>query len=252
METTFIYALCDPRTFEVRYIGKANNPYKRYCQHLIDNKKSYKTNWIKQLLKEGFIPIQQILEECNRNEWEEKEINWIDFYKNKIGCNLTNITEGGEGKRGNVSLETRLKLRIAATGRHLSLEARKKLSVFHIGKHHTKETRNKLREIQKGKLSPMQGKHHSHESKLKISKHSAMRGKHLTEKQKIILSEANKGNKWNMGKHLSEETKKKLSDANKGKPSWNKGKSSWAKGKHLSEETKRKISETKKINRQVA
>jgi hypothetical protein len=39
---TFIYALCDPRTLEVRYVGKADNPYKRYCRHLIDKENTHK------------------------------------------------------------------------------------------------------------------------------------------------------------------------------------------------------------------
>lgn len=35
---TFIYALCDPDTDMVRYVGKSDNPKKRYQFHLYDKK----------------------------------------------------------------------------------------------------------------------------------------------------------------------------------------------------------------------
>jgi hypothetical protein len=74
---TFIYALCDPRTLEVRYVGKADNPYKRYCRHLIDKENTHKVTWIQSLLKEGLLPIRQILEECDMSVWADRERNWI-------------------------------------------------------------------------------------------------------------------------------------------------------------------------------
>ena len=69
---------------------------------------------------------------------------------------------------------------------------------------------------------------------LTISEHQFLhqKGKPRSEETKKKMSEAKKGNKYNLGKKHSEETKKKLSEA--------------AKGKHLSEETKKKLSEAKK------
>ena len=63
------------------------------------------------------------------------------------------------------------------------------------------------------------------------------------------ISEANKGNKYNLGKHHTEETKKKLSEAKKGKhlsEETRKKLSEAGKGKRRSEETRKKMSEAKK------
>ena len=52
--TTKIYTLTDPITNQVRYVGKSNNPLKRYYKHLNESLKSTKThknNWINKLIK---------------------------------------------------------------------------------------------------------------------------------------------------------------------------------------------------------
>lgn len=59
------------------------------------------------------------------------------------------------------------------------------------------------------------GKHHSEETKRKISE--AEIGKKLSEETKRKMSEANKGKQFMLGKHFSEEHRKKLSEAHKGK-----------------------------------
>jgi len=38
MKNTFIYALKDPITLEIRYIGKSNAPKERYTRHLREAK----------------------------------------------------------------------------------------------------------------------------------------------------------------------------------------------------------------------
>jgi len=48
------------------------------------------------LLKQSLLPVQQILEICDESNWEQKEIEWINFYKS-IGSKLTNGTDGGTG-----------------------------------------------------------------------------------------------------------------------------------------------------------
>ena len=72
-DTTFIYALLDPRDNSVRYVGKADDPYRRYCEHLKENYDSHKCRWIKVLMGMGLLPIRQILEECDCSIWQERE-----------------------------------------------------------------------------------------------------------------------------------------------------------------------------------
>lgn len=72
--------------------------------------------------------------------------------------------------------------------------------------------------------NPMYGKHHSDETKKKISEKS--KGRIATEETRRKMSIAHK--------NPSEETRKKISEAGKGRPSP-------MKGKHLSDETKAKI-----------
>ena len=84
-------------------------------------------------------------------------------------------------------------------------EARKGEKAPFYGKHHSEETRKKLSEARKGEKNPNYGKHLSEETRKKLSE--AHKGKHLSEETRKKISEANKG------KHHSEETRKKLSEA---------------------------------------
>lgn len=92
---TYIYALMEGDN--VRYVGKSDNPNKRLNEHIkYDyNKKSYKHNWVRKMLRENKEINFKILEVIPYNIWEEREIYWINkFSSNK----LTNKTIGGEGK----------------------------------------------------------------------------------------------------------------------------------------------------------
>ena len=92
------------------------------------------------------------------------------------------------------------------------------ISLHHKGKHHSEETKNKMSEAKKGKhpseetknkmSEAKKGKKHSEESKRKMSK--AHKGKHISEETKLKMSEVQKG------KHHSEEAKLKIGEAQKG------------------------------------
>ena len=95
------------------------------------------------------------------------------------------------------------------------------------------EVRKKISETLKSKIlgdkHPMFGKHHSEESKRKISEGN--KGKTMSEEARKKISEGNKG------KTMSEEERKKISESNSGEKHH-------MFGKHHSEESKRKISES--------
>jgi hypothetical protein len=193
MNTTFIYALCDPRDLQVRYIGKSSNIYKRYYGHLYDKDETHKVHWIQSLLRKGLMHIYQILEECDESVWREREINWILFYKNIIKENLTNDTDGGDG--GCISFETRKKISDAKKGKSPSMETRKKMSEA------AKINRKKIHfgEMEKGHIPWNKGKKGfshstSEETRKKISK--TLTGKIHSDETKLKMSQSQK-QRWN-------------------------------------------------------
>ena len=95
---TTIYALCDPTTNEVRYIGKSTNVRKRLVSHCSDTKRknNYCTNWVRSL--KPLKPVILELEVTNQ-DWVEAEQFWISYFK-WLGARLTNHTTGGEGAFG--------------------------------------------------------------------------------------------------------------------------------------------------------
>lgn len=112
--TNIIYALVDPITNEIRYIGKSTiglvRP-KRHAEPHSLKKCNHKNNWIKTLIKQNLMYKIQILEDnINLSELNSKEQYWISYYK-KENKNLTNLTEGGEGTIGyRLSEETKQRI----------------------------------------------------------------------------------------------------------------------------------------------
>ena len=98
--TTFIYILQNPVTLETKYIGKSNNPKKRFSHHCsVGYKSNNKTgNWLKSLKKLNLKPIMTIIDETEDN-WQDLESYWIGQFRT-WGFNLTNHTNGGEGVYG--------------------------------------------------------------------------------------------------------------------------------------------------------
>ena len=118
--------------------------------------------------------------------------------------------------------------------------------------------------------APFFGKHHTTETRKKISDAAKGKPKNLSRDQidKTIkrLAKANKGRiPWNKGRHNTPEQNQKIKDsltpegrlkmslAHKGKPTWNKGRKEIIKRKRKpqSEETKRKISLANKGKKRI-
>lgn len=94
----YIYGLKCPNENVIRYVGKSVRPKKRYSEHISSAKRKSKSNphlynWINKLLVDNLMPELVILEECSKENWKDKEKEWIS----KFGLDkLTNILEGGE------------------------------------------------------------------------------------------------------------------------------------------------------------
>lgn len=94
---THIYAIVDPLTRSIRYVGKANNVRKRLVNHLKGNKRNTKKlRWFSSLKDSGYMPEIEIIETCDLSEWEERERFWIAELK-KLGFDLLNGNSGGSG-----------------------------------------------------------------------------------------------------------------------------------------------------------
>jgi len=96
---TQIYVLIDPRTDNIRYVGKTNDIKRRLVKHISESKistKSHKKAWINQLLKLNLKPIIEVIDIVSLYEWEFWEQHYISLYKS-WGFNLTNLTKGGRG-----------------------------------------------------------------------------------------------------------------------------------------------------------
>jgi hypothetical protein len=97
MQQFLIYALLDPITKEVRYIGQTTDIKTRLASHFrLSQLKDItrKNGWIKSLLKKGLLPDYQIICECSsKEELNEKEIYYISLFRES--GKLTNHSDGG-------------------------------------------------------------------------------------------------------------------------------------------------------------
>jgi hypothetical protein len=144
-----IYALRDPRTTSVRYIGKAKDPQSRYRTHTSDywlNKdKTKKNSWIKSLKAKGFQPELIILDEVTDEQANEAEVAYIGFFGPE---NLTNGTLGGDG--GAVTdPEAKERIRQAHLGSKRSDATRARMSAAHKSRCSSPEERQRMSESAK-------------------------------------------------------------------------------------------------------
>jgi hypothetical protein len=155
-----IYALCDPSTDEIRYVGKTvKSPEWRLTRHLYEARTGtrYVHNWIRSL--DG-PPKVIVLEETE--DLDQAERDWIAGLRS-VGYRLTNLTDGGDGTRAakseihkqriSESLKRRFKDPAARThmgvrkGIKLSPERCAEMSAARIGKKlgpHSAETRQAI------------------------------------------------------------------------------------------------------------
>lgn len=105
-------------------------------------------NWILKLIKNNKLPIIELIEECGKENWQEREIYWISNFNN-----LLNYTKGGEGSFGyKHSKETLSLLRIQKLGHLQSTETKLKRSKSLLGRIITEEHRSKIGFSNKGKI----------------------------------------------------------------------------------------------------
>jgi group I intron endonuclease len=142
-----------------------------------------------------------MIEECTKEELNEREIYYIKLYKSKDRNLGYNLTEGGDtppsfsGRKH--SPETLEKMSNSAKGnqrwlgkRH-SKETKEKMSEKAQGRILSESTRDKISKSAKGRVSSFFGKKHSPESIIKMS--NSQKGKKLSEETKKKISESGLG-----------------------------------------------------------
>ena len=200
MKTKYlVYALLNPKTNEIRYVGKSSQGMRRPKDHCTAHGRrgnTHRHRWLNQMWNEDkTIPSILVLRNCDcEMEALEHEILLIAVFRD-AGFRLTNLTDGGDGTCGWIpSAETRRKISEAKKGRKHSEVSRRNMSEAHNMSEYNKK---KLLEANKGRKV-------SEETRRKISE--ANKGRKMSEYTKKKLLEANKGRK------MSEYTKKKLSE----------------------------------------
>lgn len=203
MKKVYIYALYDPDTHLVRYIGKTSRPERRLQEHIRnkDREDTRKTRWINKLLFGGKLPEIKILEVVCETAWEAAEQKWIAFFRAK-GLDLVNLTDGGDGLH-NPSEETRKKLSATQKAKYSDPDYRKRFE----GVMKNPERCRKISEALKGK-----SKSPEHIAKLSQNKP----GRKLSLEQRLKITISLQGNQRALGHYHTEETKQKISASLKG------------------------------------
>ena len=146
----YIYGLHDPRTGELRYIGKSDNPRERLAQHLREDRGTYRASWVRHLKNAGLKPALSVIDAGDRgSDWAWMERLYIAAAR-ASGARLTNITDGGEGTRG-LPPETLKRMADARRGTKQSEATKAKRSASLKGRRHTAEWIEQQRQIMAGR-----------------------------------------------------------------------------------------------------
>ena len=138
-----IYMLIDPRTDEIRYVGKSIRPYQRLQNHMNEPPTHcHRSHWLSELRSLGLTPRLEVLETlCGEWPWQEAECAWIARLRN-LGARLVNNTDGGDGVL-NLSGEGKKRMLSTWKGRKHRPESLLKMSLVRKGRKDRPESRRK-------------------------------------------------------------------------------------------------------------
>lgn len=151
MKKVSIYLLIDPRTDEIRYVGKTEQKLSsRISAHIADKTLCHRTNWLAELKCAGLRPVGVTIETIEGEwPWQQEERYWISKLK-AMGARLVNNTSGGDGVP-DLPKETRERMRRVWIGRKHSPETIEKLKAARAKRITTAETRAKMSRTRRGR-----------------------------------------------------------------------------------------------------
>jgi hypothetical protein len=150
LDPVFIYALVDPETDQVRYVGKSIRPFQRLQNHMNEKSNCHRSHWLQSLKRKGLIPRVVILEIVEGAwPWQESERYWIATLK-AMDARLTNNTRGGDGVTG-LPGETRAKMRSTWVGRRHRPESLLKIGAASQGRKHDEQWKRLMHEKMKNR-----------------------------------------------------------------------------------------------------
>lgn len=148
--STYIYALVDPFTDEIRYVGKSIRPGGRLHDHCNDTSNTHRVHWVQSVISRGGTPKLVILEVLSRSDdWQAAERHWIRLCKER-GARLVNGTSGGDGVT-DLSPESRARITAAWIGRKHKPETLAKIGAASRERRWTPERREHMRALMSGR-----------------------------------------------------------------------------------------------------
>lgn len=149
-----VYALIDPISGFIRYIGKTSEAQLAYRikSHTYTKAKTHKGFWIRSLRQSGLHFEVLVLEHYATHALAlEGEQSWISLCRS-WNLPLTNATDGGEGSSGaKRSQETKELIRTKLLGKSRSLDVRLKIATGHTGLKHSSITKQRMSKAHLGR-----------------------------------------------------------------------------------------------------